>query len=174
MANVSMAAIGRPPRSQKRLVQLAVVVVGFLCARMGASFMLPGAPKEMHRRGVLLPAAAAALTMLGPAERPARAFGDAPDDWFGYYSDPQHPGCTRKIEYDGYGPMVVTGTDGNPGCLGRGPVKAFRLYPTYTPGKDTLTFDFSSKGGPANVEGKWDGTGIVFPDGNKWKRTIER
>ena len=36
--------------------------------------------------------------------------------------DPQHPGCTRKIEYDGYGPMVVTGTDGNPGCLGRGPV----------------------------------------------------
>ena len=26
MANVSMAAIGRPPRSQKRLVQLAVVV----------------------------------------------------------------------------------------------------------------------------------------------------
>ena len=32
-------------------------------------------------------------------------------------------------------------------------------------GQDTLTFDFSSKGGPANVEGKWDGTGIVFPDG---------
>ena len=44
-------------------------------------------PQEMHRRGVLLPAAAAALTMLGPAERPARAFGDAPDDWFGYYSN---------------------------------------------------------------------------------------
>lgn len=43
--------------------------------------------QEMHRRGVLLPAAAAALTMLGPAERPARAFGDAPDDWFGYYSN---------------------------------------------------------------------------------------
>ena len=36
--------------------------------------------------------------------------------------DPQHPGCTRKIEYDGYGPMVVTGTDGNPGCLGPGKV----------------------------------------------------
>ena len=31
--------------------------------------------------------------------------------------------------------------------------------------QDTLIFDFSSKGGPANVEGKWDGTGIVFPDG---------
>ena len=39
-----------------------------------------------------------------------------------FWGDPQHPGCTRKIEYDGYGPMVVTGTDGNPGCLGRGPV----------------------------------------------------
>ena len=32
--------------------------------------------------------------------------------------------------------------------------------------QDTLIFDFSSKGGPANVEGKWDGTGIVFPDGS--------
>lgn len=39
----------------------------------------------MHRRGVLA-AAASALTMLS-AERPARAFGDAPDDWFGYYSN---------------------------------------------------------------------------------------
>lgn len=158
---------------KRRSTQLAVLVVGFLCARLGVSFMLPGAPKDESTRRNVVAAVGATLGLAAGAES-ARAFGDSPDDWFGYYSDPQHPGCTRKIEYDGYGPMVVTGTDGNPGCLGRGPVKAFRIYPTYEPGKDTLIFDFSSKGGPANVEGKWDGTGIVFPDGNKWKRTIER
>ena len=43
--------------------------------------------------------------------------------------------------------------------------KLNRGKPRVGSGQDTLTFDFSSKGGPANVEGKWDGTGIVFPDG---------
>lgn len=170
-----MAGITTASRANvKRSTQLAVLVVGFCCARLGVSFMLPAAKDESvtSRRQVL--GAGLSATLGAAGAEAARAFGDSPDDWFGYYSDPQHPGCTRKIEYDGYGPMVVTGTDGNPGCLGRGPVKAFRIYPTYEPGKDTLIFDFSSKGGPANVEGKWDGTGIVFPDGNKWKRTIER
>ena len=39
--------------------------------------------QEMQRRGALT-AAASALSVL--SSTPARAFGDAPDDWFGYYS----------------------------------------------------------------------------------------
>ena len=39
--------------------------------------------QEMQRRGALA-AAASALSVL--SSTPARAFGDAPDDWFGYYS----------------------------------------------------------------------------------------
>eukprot|EP00435_Cladocopium_sp_Y103_P012493 s1200_g3.t1 len=145
--------------------KLKTAKVGFLCARMGVSFMLPAPKEELTRRGVM--AMAGIALGFEASAKSARAFGDAPDDWFGYYSDPQHPGCTRKIEYDGYGPMVVTGTDGNPGCLGRGPV--LWQMGLGEDGGDTLIFDFSSKGGPANVEGKWDGTGIVFPDGNKQK-----
>lgn len=71
--------------------------------------------------------------------------------------------------------MVVIGQDGppgSPGCLGKGRPTEWRIYPTFTPNSDSLLFDFSSKGGPANVTARWDGTGIVFPDGNKWKRTI--
>lgn len=117
---------------------------------------------------------ATASLSLEPVSAQQFPFGQFPSDWFGYYSDPNHPGCTRKIEQEDFGPMVVIGTDGNPGCLGAGRPTAWRITPKFTPGSDTLVFDFSSKGGPANVEGKWDGTGIVFPDGNKWKRTIGR
>jgi len=33
-----------------------------------------------------------------------------------------------------------------------------------------LQVDFSPKGGPADVVGKWKDGGIVFPDGNKWSK----
>ena len=40
------------------------------------------------------------------------------------------------------------------------------------PTAETMSIDFSSKGGPKGVLGKWDTTGgkggILFPDGNKW------
>ena len=41
-----------------------------------------------------------------------------------------------------------------------------------TRGKEEATIDFSSKGGPKDLVGKWDGSGIVFPDGNKWTKVV--
>merc|ERR1719460_719286 len=43
-------------------------------------------------------------------------------------------------------------------------------------GEETLFIDFSPKGGPKNLLGKWDTfggmPGIVFPDGNKWTKVV--
>ncbi|CAJ1328893.1 unnamed protein product, partial [Effrenium voratum] len=115
----------------------------FLCLR-SVTFLAP-----TNRRAVL----AAATSALGVESRlaPATAFGSDPADWFGYYRDPNHPGCTRKIQYDDTGPMVIFGTDGNPGCLGDGSkiTKNWRIYPTFTPGSDSMVFDFSSKVPPS-------------------------
>jgi hypothetical protein len=35
---------------------------------------------------------------------------------------------------------------------------------------DEILIDFTPKGGPKNLLGKWTGTGILFPDGNEWKK----
>ena len=36
------------------------------------------------------------------------------------------------------------------------------------PQTDTILIDFSPKGGPKNLIGQYDGSGIRFPDGNRW------
>jgi len=36
--------------------------------------------------------------------------------------------------------------------------------------KSKIFVDFSPKGGPKDVVGKWQDGGIVFPDGNKWSK----
>jgi hypothetical protein len=36
--------------------------------------------------------------------------------------------------------------------------------------KKHILIDFSPKGGPKNLEGLWTGSGILFPDGNIWKK----
>ena len=44
-------------------------------------------------------------------------------------------------------------------------------------GVDTILIDFSPKGGPKNLAGKYDTfggvSGIAFPDGNKWVKVAE-
>jgi len=88
-------------------------------------------------------------------------------DFSGSYKDPNHPSCLRKIEVAGT-TAQITGTDGNPGCPPDGSGKAWNLV-----GKidgDKLMVDFSPKGGPKDLTGKWEQEtpGIRFPDGNKW------
>lgn len=72
-----------------------------------------------------------------------------------------------------YAVVEVTGYDGKEGektCSDR-PTRADLWKVTgKTKGKDEAILDFSSKGGPADLLGKWDGSGIVFPDGNKWTK----
>eukprot|EP00434_Breviolum_minutum_P009499 symbB.v1.2.008363.t1/scaffold524.1/size192337/12 len=65
--------------------------------------------------------------------------------------------------------MIVEGGDGNPGCEKK-VMTTFRAPVKFTPDSDSITIDFTSKGGPADVVGKWEGNGIAFPDGNKWKK----
>lgn len=60
-----------------------------------------------------------------------------------------------------------------PGCS-RGDALKFWEARLSAPGKDSdeLTIDLSKSGlpGPKSVQAKWDGSGIVFPDGTKWTR----
>jgi len=42
-----------------------------------------------------------------------------------------------------------------------------------TSAPNQVLIDFSSKGGPKDLLGKWDGDGITFPDGNKWTKKKE-
>ena len=78
----------------------------------------------------------------------------------GTYSDPAHPGCTRKIVLQG-SKAIITGADedGKPWKVAA------------VPQGDKILVDFSPKGGPADVVGQWLGTGgIKFPDGNVWAK----
>jgi len=77
----------------------------------------------------------------------------------GYYSDPNHPGMERRVYTEDCGTKVKGTDDG----------ETFWLLPAEVK-EDTILIDFSPKGGPPDLEGKWDGTGIVFPDGNKWTK----
>ena len=59
------------------------------------------------------------------------------------------------------------------GCA-RGDTQKFWEAKLSSPGKDSneLLIDLSKSGlpGPGKVTAKWDGDGIVFPDGSKWTR----
>jgi len=76
----------------------------------------------------------------------------------GTWKDPAHPGGYRKITLQGKS-AIVNGADedGKPWKV-RGTVQG-----------NSIIFDFTPKGGPKDVEGKFVvGKGIVFPDGNTW------
>lgn len=77
------------------------------------------------------------------------------------YSDPNHPKGYRSITVKG-SEVLIEGNDDAPTG------KAWSLV-----GKadgDSILIDFSPKGGPKDLLGKFDGSGIVFPDGNRWPK----
>eukprot|EP00640_Fibrocapsa_japonica_P009991 CAMPEP_0113942940 /NCGR_PEP_ID=MMETSP1339-20121228/14968_1 /TAXON_ID=94617 /ORGANISM="Fibrocapsa japonica" /LENGTH=83 /DNA_ID=CAMNT_0000947635 /DNA_START=242 /DNA_END=493 /DNA_ORIENTATION=+ /assembly_acc=CAM_ASM_000762 len=79
----------------------------------------------------------------------------------GSYTDPNHPKGYRKVSLED-GVAKIEGNDDAPTGV------QWTLY-----GKvdgDKVLIDFSPKGGPKDLPGKFDGTGIVFPDGNKWPK----
>jgi hypothetical protein len=126
-----------------------------------------GLPKDA------LPKSAAAATVLGAViASGAPLAANAKFDFTGSYSDPNHPNCLREIYATGPKTVVVRGTDGNPGCPADGAGKKWELR-----GKikaDTILVDFSPKGGPSNLKGKWEPAptpGIRWPDGNLWAMT---
>jgi len=88
----------------------------------------------------------------------------------GAFSDPNHPGDGRNIVVvvDGKeADISVTGDDTN----SDGEQVPWGPLPCSVDGV-TITVDFSSKGGPSNLEGAWDAEmgAIVWQDGNAWTK----
>jgi len=148
----------------------AVALAACCCLRGQTSFVSAPASQDgvsqQGRRAALLAAIAApsAANAVAPGT-PKQAH-----EWFGAYSDPQHPMCRRILRFDQttYLSIIVEGKDGNPGCEKEKGTQKWIIRANYKSGADTMTFDFSPKGGPSDVVGKWDKDGIIFPDGNKW------
>lgn len=88
----------------------------------------------------------------------------------GKYSDPNHPGCLRGIErVRSRTKAKVFGEDGTPGCQAGQETKKWELEGELR-GENEILIDFSKKGGPKNLLGKWTGSGVLFPDGNTWSK----
>jgi hypothetical protein len=92
----------------------------------------------------------------------------------GSYSDPKHPKCAREIRLESNVSALVFGTDAAGGegkeCDGETDTKWGPL-----PGKKhemEIVVDFSSKGGPSNLRGKYDESKkeIKWQDGNVWTK----
>ena len=112
----------------------------------------------------------------------------------GEYDDPNHPGCLRSIKVEGatMGPdgrrnrkpqAIVKGVDGNSCSSAPELGEVWRLVgevneipPSRGEEREipaTIKIDFSPKGGPKDLVGKWEDVGsgrIVFPDGNAWTK----
>lgn len=97
-----------------------------------------------------------------------------PPAFEGSYADPNHPNCLRNIEIHHFPQVIVSGTDGSPGCPPDGSGKAWTLEGRIQlPEATSVLIDFSPKGGPKDLLGTWVNLpqpGILFPDGNLWAK----
>ncbi|CAJ1363931.1 unnamed protein product [Effrenium voratum] len=172
-------------RRMARLVQLVACLVA--AASLHSLAFAPGGRVDAVQRRMAI------MLVALPGE--AMAASTAPSKWAGRWSDPDAPGCKREIvmSFDGtkgrlMGAESVGMNPGltaaemarekrvqanKPGCS-RGDALKFWEARLSAPGKDSdeLTIDLSKSGlpGPKSVQAKWDGSGIVFPDGTKWTR----
>ena len=130
-------------------------------------------------------AAAAAVAAGAPQSANAAGIKTGPANPFtGDYDDPNHPDCLRQVKVVGapqradgskplYAIVEVTGYDGKDGektCKDRPTRADLWTVKGKTKGGNEAFLDFSSKGGPADLVGKFEDGGIVFPDGNKWTK----
>ena len=142
---------------------------------------------NLERRQVfgVLGGAAAVVAGAGQASAAASTVKTGQASLFtGDYDDPNHPDCLRQVKVVGapmradgsrprYAIIEVTGYDGKEGekiCKARPTREELWKVLGKMNNNDEAILDFSSKGGPSNLVAKWDGDGIVFPDGNKWTK----
>jgi hypothetical protein len=89
-----------------------------------------------------------------------------------YYSDPNHPGCDREVIQESSTAGKVYGKDAAGGegasCDGTTDV-AWGPLEAVIDG-DMITVDFSPKGGPSDLEGKYANSAINWEDGNAWPK----
>jgi hypothetical protein len=171
-------------------------MVRFVCATMvllvsSASALAPPRPQQSRRQllGSLLGAGvAAAAVVVAPQEASATKSKTGLGSVFtGDYDDPNHPGCLRQVKVVGaplrgdgtrspYPVVEVKGWDGKEGdkiCKDRPDRSEIWTIQGKLNSKTNASFDFSPKGGPANLPAVWENDGIVFPDGNKWAKVPE-
>jgi hypothetical protein len=171
-------------------------MVRYACATLllvTVSALAPPQPTNTQNRrqllGSLIGAGLAGVaTVVAPQEASAtKALTGLSSVFTGDYNDPNHPGCLRQVKVVGsplrgdgtrspYPVMEVKGWDGKEGetiCKDRPERSEVWSVGGKLKNKEEATFDFSSKGGPANLTGKWDTDGILFPDGNKWVKVPE-
>ena len=139
----------------------------------------------------LVAAAHSSITLVSPTSAPS-ALTPVPSSGegarlSGAYSDPNHPGCPRRIvvrpdeaaaDVSGEDSTAPSGAcDVAPGggvgaqSVAWGPIVAW-FGPDAATGRASLAVDFSSKGGPTHLVGVWDedGSRIIWADGNAWTR----
>lgn len=172
-------------------INLAIATL-LLSSSMTANALVPsGRNSAVERRqmfGIIGSAfAGAAVVASAPKQAEAASIRTGPSNVFtGEYDDPNHPNCLRSVKVvgaplraDGTRPsnpiIEVTGYDGNGSdnfCSEDDRPTRSDLWKIQGKMKSNTeaALDFSPKGGPAGVTGTWDGSGIVFPDGNKWTK----
>eukprot|EP00933_Yihiella_yeosuensis_P063517 TRINITY_DN66695_c0_g1_i1.p1 TRINITY_DN66695_c0_g1~~TRINITY_DN66695_c0_g1_i1.p1 ORF type:complete len:170 (-),score=33.67 TRINITY_DN66695_c0_g1_i1:360-869(-) len=151
----------------KVLLAVAIVALGNCLASSLSCYVQPSSGNNLARRGAVI---ATTMAMAGATPVVASAAGKQKKMGtpFGYYRDPNHPQFSRRIDYDYTETLIfVFGKD-------VGYEKEFELPVKWEPGSDSITIDFSAKGGPKEMVAKWEGDGFRFPDGNKWTRLIKR
>jgi hypothetical protein len=153
--------------------------------------LAPPQPPQSSRRALLhsLVGAGLAGVVVAAAPPPAHAVKSRTglgSVFTGDYDDPNHPGCLRQVKVVGpplradgtrsaYPVVEVKGWDGDGDsktCVERPERSQLWSIQGKLKNKEEASFDFSPKGGPANLAGTWDGDGIVFPDGNKWTKVL--
>ena len=94
----------------------------------------------------------------------------------GKYSDPNHPNCARVISLETKVSAKVFGADAAAGegapCDGVTDIKWGPL-PAVIDGV-SIKVDFSSKGGPTDLSGKYANDAINWEDGNAWKKLTSK
>mmetsp|Transcript_77867 Transcript_77867/g.126320 ORF Transcript_77867/g.126320 Transcript_77867/m.126320 type:complete len:201 (+) Transcript_77867:156-758(+) len=154
------------------------------CSRIRASASIVNVRAQLdrtlthRRRAVAVLAATPLLWWAGTTAVSAQGDESVAINFAGDYTDPRHPGCPRTIAPpDADNIVQITGKDGTsgPGCSGgaKGFPRITRAWQLSGTVKDGQIFvDFSKKGGPKDMVGKWeqqDGS-IRWPDRNRWTK----
>eukprot|EP00931_Biecheleriopsis_adriatica_P078221 TRINITY_DN51682_c0_g1_i1.p1 TRINITY_DN51682_c0_g1~~TRINITY_DN51682_c0_g1_i1.p1 ORF type:complete len:180 (+),score=35.65 TRINITY_DN51682_c0_g1_i1:64-603(+) len=158
----------RPGRRAPRCA--AVLVLGVCALLLGShAFLTPGTTGQLSGRRDVLWKVLAPVVVAGTSgvqEAKAKQL-----TWSGKYSDPNHPGCERKVTKSG-DQFIITGTDsatGKSGCESTDKLKKWQLSGVLV-NDNTMTIDFSPKGGPEDLLATRTSAGISFPDGNTWTK----
>jgi len=126
----------------------------------------------------------AAVTVTPDAAQATAAKTGTASPFTGFYDDPNHPGCLRSVKVVGaplkgdgtrspFPVIEVTGYDGPEGakmCTDRPTRDQLWKITGTVKNSNEAVLDFSPKGGPAKLLGKFQDGAIVFPDGNKWTK----